>query len=693
MSEESLRHNLASPWEQPELAESLATRPGVGKARLLALAQKGMFTLGDVLWWLPIGYENRALLRDIAFLREKEFAMLELLLEKTHAWGPGGRAWRMEFSDNDNNRILAIWFRFNRAYINGFEAGQSYLLAGEAGKDKEGKWCMIHPRLYPAKDKEQAGVNRIWPVYPPIDGMAPASLRSLIADVVAKFAPLAPDMLHGRLPADIYPLPLGQALQALHLPDMHDADVFAKAKQSLVADELFYFELALSLRRDGRASQHARPLNISNDALQKFSALLPYRLTAGQEGALASIFRDLSQPKPMARLLCGDVGTGKTVVALGAVALTAGAGGKCVFMAPTEILARQHWQNAKTLLQPLGVKVSLLLGGNKSEGEPVERAGLIIGTQALLWRKSDLSEPSLVIIDEQHRFGVGQRFSLTGHGPEPHVLVLSATPIPRSLALALSGYMDISDLPKRANQHRKIETFLATYQEREMPLDALRGCLQQGRQAYVVCAHLDKSQSSNNWDAISTHKRLSKYFAPLKVGLLHGQMKSPEQEEALNDFKSGKVKLLVATTVIEVGVDVAEATLMLILSAERFGLSQLHQLRGRVGRGTHPGQCWLMAGENAPELSLERLKKLCETNDGLAIAEADLALRGPGETLGYKQSGLPPFRIANWVRDAPLASQLRGIIKNLDKNSAQYMALKQEAQRRHGKRLGLIHSG
>ncbi len=691
MPEESLRHNLSSPWDQPELAESLATQPGVGKARQNALAQKGLFTLGDVLWWLPVAYEDRKLLRAVSELREKEFALLELTLQSSRAWGPGGRGWRMEFSDAGGEKIAAIWFRFNRPYINGFQTGQVYLLAGQAAKDRQGKWCMAHPKLYQGQDKDQAGAGRIWPVYADVPGLAPANLRGLISSVAAAYAPKAPDFLYERLPRDIYPLPLGQALLALHQPDNCHHGHFAQARQSLVVDELFYFELALSLRRQERGLKQAAPLAVSTAALESFAANLPYPLTIGQRAALGAIAEDMGQSTPMLRLLCGDVGTGKTAVALGAAAACALAGGRCAFMAPTEILARQHWQNAKNFLEPLGIGCSLLLGGNKNEGKASGRAGLVIGTQALLWRKEELNDISLVIIDEQHRFGVGQRVSVGSHGTEPHLLVLSATPIPRSLALALSGYMDISDLPKRPDQHARVETWLAVYDERQKAFNALRQCLQDGHQAYVVCAHLHASEYTGSWDAVSIHKKLAGYFAPLEVGILHGKMNSQEQEAVLADFREGRVRLLVATTVVEVGVDVPAATTMLVLSSERFGLSQLHQLRGRVGRGSVPGQCWLLAGEQAAESSLQRLQTLCHTDDGLAIAQADLALRGPGETLGYKQSGLPPFRLANWITDAPLAARVREIIK--EKNLAEVAALRQEALRRYARRLGLVRSG
>ena len=687
--EEPSRHYLPSPWESPELAQSLDSQPGVGKARANALTARGLYSLGDALWWLPASYENRNLKYKLEDSLAGSFVLIKLALLNSRAWGPGGRSWRMEFSDTCGNKMAAVWFRFNRPYLRVFESGRSYLLAGQMVRDKNNTLMMVHPKIYQEDDCSSAGVGQIWPLYPEIEGFAQGALRKIISTIAAQLAPVAPDFIYGLLPGELYPLPLGQALQALHNPQTEKATLFEQARQSLIVDELFYFELALSLKRSGREKKSATSLKPRQDVLDAFSRQLPFKLTAGQNAALNAIGRDLARSQPMARLLCGDVGSGKTLVAMGAITMAVAAGAQAALMAPTEILARQHYGNAVNILKNLDI--SLLLGGGKSMGP--QNAQLVIGTQALLWQKEMFNNLGLVIVDEQHRFGVDQRWRLTRQGPEPHLLVMSATPIPRTLSLALSGYLDISDLPEHPNPERRLSTFMTSYEERAGAFQALKECISKGQQAYVVCALLDASDKLNAWDATTTYQRFCRTFPDLKIGLLHGQMKSSEQQEILDAFTAGQIKILVSTTVVEVGIDVANATMMLVLSAERFGLSQLHQLRGRVGRGREPGQCWLVPGSEAGEQAWARLQTLCNSHNGLEIAEADLGLRGPGETLGYKQSGLPAFRIANWIRDAEIIPALRAVIKNLDWNSADLQAVKQEARRRYGKRLGLIQIG
>jgi ATP-dependent DNA helicase RecG len=421
---------------------------------------------------------------------------------------------------------------------------------------------------------------------------------------------------------------------------------------------------------------------------------LPFALTSSQSQAIQEIIADISLPHPMLRLLSADVGAGKTVVALIAAYAAAAAGNLALFMAPTEILARQHYGSAINLLRPLGMQIGLMLGsgqrqdmaGPEGPGWEEGRGGLIVGTSALLWREN-WDNVGLVIIDEQHRFGVEQRLRLgksgVGGNCDPHVLILSATPIPRTLHQALNGFMSMSSLSHHAPQRQAVTTFLLSRQERGQAFQALKASLKQGGQAYVVCPSLHPTDKG--WDVLTVYQSLAKALPGIEIGLVHGQMKPAEQAGKIDGFQAGNIRLLVSTTVIEVGLDVAGATFMLVLSAEHFGLSQLHQLRGRVGRGKNPGQCWLVTGENVSENALNRLRVLCDNMDGLSIAEADLGQRGPGETLGYRQSGLPPFRLADWgePEDMRRLSAVREIISGLNLSGPALLPLVQEARRRY----------
>ena len=505
------------------------------------------------------------------------------------------------------------------------------------------------------------------------------------------------------------PCPAGQAILQAHNPPHETAgqDLDPDAalwRQTLAKNELFYYELGLSLKRREREASPGRALDSAGELLNSLLSSLPFELTEGQRQAVEQIRTDMARPSPMGRLLCGDVGTGKTVVAAAAAALAAEAGVQTAIMAPTEVLARQHLATLEGFLKPLGLETALitgsLSGAEKRQVQEKAAAGaqVIVGTHALISGGFEFRDLGLVIIDEQHRFGVHQRLKLTAKGLEPHLLVLSATPIPRTLALALAGHLEISDLPQRPGGTPKVETRLVAHAARIQAVEEVKQALGRGEQVYVICPLVEESQSIEAQDAIETHRRLAGYFPDAEVGLLHGRMSSEEQQAALAGFKSGRTRVLVATTVVEVGVDVPGATLMVILTAERFGLSQLHQLRGRVGRGEKPGYCILVAGSNAGEHAMQRLKVLCSTLDGLAVAEADLHIRGPGEALGERQSGLPPFKVADWTRDAELVPPMRELIQSWlaedpDLAAESLAPIKAECLRRWGRRLGLAGAG
>ncbi len=697
-----------APFDLPELARSLTALPGVGPATAGALRERGFSTWGDALFFLPLRYEDR---RSVTPMRELVAGQKAVMAGRVLANGPLGRrrkAWRMVVADA-GGRVTCLWFHFKKAHLEGYAKGQELILVGEPVQDKAGGLSVTHPLIFSAEEaRGHPGLERVVPIYPDIEGVAAGKLQRVMAELVSTMAPRIVDPLHGLLPKEIYPLAAGEALLMAHLPgnQTEPAELMgdnAPWLRALAVNELTCFELGLALKRRRREAAPARPMKGDNRLLKSFGEALPFKLTLGQREALKAIKADLARPHPMGRLLCGDVSTGKTVVAMAAAVIAAEARVQTALMAPTEVLARQHAASFETRLKPLGLKVALVTG---SQNSPERQAALaaaleadvVVGTHALISAGLAFRDLGLVIIDEQHRFGVHQRLKLAAKGGEPHLLVLSATPIPRTLALALAGHLDLSDLPQRPHGQPQVKTTVLAFEQRKAAVEAIAQTLARGEQAYVICPLVEASEAVEAQDVVKTHQRLSRYFGDYKVGLLHGRMDSAAQQAALAEFSSGAAPLLVATTVVEVGVDVPAATLMVVLGAERFGLSQLHQLRGRVGRGEKPGSCLLVAGERPSELAQERLKVLAATNDGRKIAEADLHLRGPGEALGARQSGLPPFRVARWSRDAELVPRLREVIaawlaRDPEMAGEDLAPVKAETLRRWGRRLGLAEAG
>ena len=502
-------------------------------------------------------------------------------------------------------------------------------------------------------DSEPVVTRRVLPIYPLTAGISNATMiktvrqAMAICDAPAEIIPEAIRRKYGILPAE-------RAYQAIHMPvSMEEAEL---AKRRLIFEEFFVFSAGLSLMRASREQKAVAPYIKGN--LTAFLSSLPFALTGAQQRAIGEVLSDMQSGKPMNRLLQGDVGSGKTMVAAAACYLAVKNNQQAALMAPTEILAEQHFAGLSKLLAPLGVRVKLLTGGMTAKEKREVReamasgeADLLIGTHALISESSAFSNLGLVVADEQHRFGVAQRSALAAKGVAPHLLVMSATPIPRTLALIMYGDLDVSILDELPPGRQTVDTFLVGEKMRARINAFIRKQAEEGHQSFVVCPAVEEAEELDIKAATAWAETLQQtVFPDLRVALIHGQMKSSQKEEVMASFAAGNADILVATTVIEVGVDVPNATLMVIEDADRFGLSQLHQLRGRVGRGSAKSNCILTSRSTNPE-TLARLKALCNTNDGFRIAEEDLRLRGPGDFFGSRQSGLPVFRVANLACD------------------------------------------
>jgi len=490
---------------------------------------------------------------------------------------------------------------------------------------------------------------------------------------------------------------MDEATRQIHFPDSPQS--LESARRRLAFDELLFIQLGVLRQRRRWRSVPGRPVQVDQALLRSFISSLPFALTKAQHKVLKEIVEDLGHPVPMNRLLQGDVGSGKTIVALVAMLVTAADGGQCAIMAPTEILAEQHYRSIAGLLDGFRdvhpgthFPVHLLTGSvPASQRDAIYseiasgRAKLVIGTHALIQETVDFHDLRLVIIDEQHRFGVQQRTALRGKGYNPHVLVMSATPIPRSLALTLYGDLDLSILDEIPPGRREISTRLMSPLERERAYSFIRSQIEQGRQAFIICPLVEESEKIEAKSAVEEHARLAKEIFPdLKLGLVHGRMKGEEKDTVMTRFRDGELHILVSTAVVEVGIDVPNATIMLVEGANRFGLAQLHQFRGRVGRGEHQSYCLLLADATTPEAET-RLGIISETNDGFKLAEEDLRLRGPGEFFGTRQSGLPDIRLAR-LSDIKLLEAARAEAKDLfdedpDLNQPEHRLLAQKTEK------------
>ncbi len=635
-----------------------------------ALNKKGLRRLGDVLFLLPRCYEDRRKLKTIAELvpGERGVTVGVVKLAGDVPGRTGRRMFRAVIADRSGS-IAATYFTAGPWLKSRFPVGKQLVLSGEVRASLNGRE-IAHPEIEPAEDLESSSVhfNRIVPIYPGFERGDQRAFRELAARVSENYADQLEEPLPESLRQRLELLTLPEALRAIHFPpgesDLEELDAhMSPAHRRLAFDELFFLQLGMGLKRQNVKQEQGISFDVSAPRLEKARGALPFQLTGAQARVVAQLAADMGRPEPMNRLVQGDVGSGKTAVAMVAALLALQDGYQVAVMAPTEILAEQHERNFRKVLEPLGFHVGLVSAAGTAKQKRAVREAvargdihLAVGTHALLEESVDFQKLGLVVIDEQHRFGVLQRHTLMSKGVRPDVLVMTATPIPRTLAMTMYGDLDYSVIDELPPGRTPITTRVFNDKQRARVYEAVASELGKGHQAYIVYPLVEESEKLDLEDATQGAEKLQAIFPDARVGLLHGRMKPEEKDAVMAAFRDRRIHVLVCTTVVEVGVDVPNASVMVIEAAERFGLSQLHQLRGRVGRGAAQSYCYLVAGPARSLESVERLTVMEQSSDGFVIAKRDLDIRGPGEFLGTRQSGLPELAVANLARDGDLIS-------------------------------------
>ena len=632
------------------------------------LNRKGLRKVGDVLFLLPRCYEDRRRIHTIAELRpgERGVAVGVVKMAGEVRARSGRRCFRAVIGDASGS-LAVTYFHSGKWMAARFPLGKRMVISGEVRASLGGRE-MAHPEVEPAEDLEADTIHfrRVVPIYPGFERHEQRAFRELTFRVADQYAASIDEPLPDDLREKLGLLRLEEALRRIHFPREEDAleeldRHHSRAHRRLAFDELFFLQLGMAIRRRGVKVEPGVAFDVSDERLERARAVLPFQLTAAQARVVKEISRDMGRPEPMHRLLQGDVGSGKTAVAMVAAMLALQDGYQVAVMAPTEILAEQHHRTFGRILGPAGFEVGLFKGGTGTRERQQARDALAsgqvrlaVGTHALLEEGVEFQRLGLVVIDEQHRFGVIQRHALMRKGVRPDVLVMTATPIPRTLAMTSYGDLDQSLIDELPPGRTPVVTRVFGEKQRPRAYDAILSELEHGRQCYVVYPLVEESEKIDLQDATRGAETLRAAFPQHQVGLLHGRMSAQEKDEVMDAFRAGRIDILVCTTVVEVGVDVPNASVMVIEAAERFGLSQLHQLRGRVGRGAARSHCFLIAGYARSREATDRLQVMERSSDGFVIAEKDLELRGPGEFLGTRQSGIPELAVANLARDVDL---------------------------------------
>jgi ATP-dependent DNA helicase RecG len=653
-----------------EISQALADLDWIPRPRLLALQRLGLETVGDLLTHFPRRHEDRHQFPEFPHEESDKPICLCGEVVKTQLRRFGG--WKKIFEATLEQKnataltqpLVCRWF--NLHYVQKMIAtGQQLVVFGKP-RLRGKRICMDHPEFEVIEDDEERSIHfrRITPVYPATEGLSQRVLRALIYRLLQELSGAPVPAL---LPPSLNGTDQRQAISAIHFPEtwpQRDA-----ARKQLVLSEFFAMQMLIGARRV-ESTQKSGGIHCGGGAVvDRFLKALPFQLTSAQSRVIEELRRDLAAPHPMNRLLQGDVGSGKTVVATAAMLLAVEAGFQVAFMAPTQVLAEQHYAVLGQWLEPLGIRLGLRTAARQEESGPLplfqdldagngDAAPIIIGTHALLNDTDSFSNLGLVVIDEQHKFGVAQRARLTAREPAPDVLVMTATPIPRTLTMTVYGDLDVSIIDEMPHNRGKIITAVRDDTKLAEVLAFIRSQLESGRQLYVIYPLIEESDKLDAKAAAVEYDRWRERLNPFSCELLHGRIAAADKQTIMNRFRNGETKALISTTVIEVGIDVANATVMLIENAERFGLAQLHQLRGRIGRGEHKSYCILLTSDQSAETQA-KLAILEKTANGFEIADADWELRGPGDLLGTAQSGLPPLRIGDLRRDAELMRKAR----------------------------------
>lgn len=653
-------------------ATPVASLPGVGPALAEALSRLGLERVQDLWFHLPLRYEDKTHVTAIADLRPGERAQVEGVVEAVERGFRYRPQLKVAIGDDSHQTLMLRFFHFRRSQSDQLQPGTRLLCYGEVRQGPQGLE-MVHPQYQRLSGDEPAEVDELLtPVYPTTEGLGQKRLAGVITKALALLPPdaqleLIPPALckaHGLTS-------LREALLYVHRPppDAHLGQLITgrhPTQQRLAFEELLTQHLSLKRMREAVRRRHAPSLRGTGVLRERLLASLPFGLTGAQQRVTTEIAADIAQSSPMLRLVQGDVGSGKTIVAALAAVAAVESGYQVALMAPTELLAEQHLHHFRHWLTPLGLEVAWLAGkvAGKARQQALQRvasgAHVVVGTHALMQEGVTFAQLGLVIVDEQHRFGVQQRLALRDKGADhgtglvPHQLVLTATPIPRTLAMSAYADLDVSAIDELPPGRTPVQTIAISNARRFDVIERIHAACQEGRQAYWVCTLIEESEQLRAQAAEVAHAELSAALDDCRIGLIHGRMKPKEKQAVMDAFKAGELSVLVATTVIEVGVDVPNASLMVIENSERLGLAQLHQLRGRVGRGAVASNCVLLYQPPLGQLARERLQVMRDTNDGFRIAEKDLELRGPGEVLGTRQTGQLSFRIADLARDAHL---------------------------------------